>query len=579
MITFKTLRWRNFLSTGNTFTEFNLNDSKTNLIVGANGAGKSTILDALTFSLFGKPFRKINKPMLMNSINGSNLLTEIEFESGKNQFKIVRGIKPGVFEVWQNGALLDQSSSTIDYQKHLEQNILKMNYKSFTQIVVLGSSTFVPFMRLPVASRREIIEDILDIQIFSVMNMNLKEKIKTSGDELKDKDYEVDLLAEKITMQKNFIANLELQNKNDIEEKNNKVFNLVSLEKEVNGKLEKLEQDRNNISEEMKEFSTAGTKLKKLGNLRGKIQQKFSSHKKEHQFFTENTTCPTCTQHISEDLRDTKVSEIMNSIKELQQGMEEMEIAIALEEERETKFTELSDNWSNLFHEIQIHQFQISSYQSQIQDLQKEISELQNNKTNKSEEAVKLKTLQNSLEDVRKQMATIKEEQECLRAAAMLLKDNGIKTRIIKRYLPVMNQLINKYLQNMDFYVNFTLDENFEETIKSRYRDAFSYESFSEGEKARIDIALLLTWRAVAKLKNSVDTNLLILDEIFDGSLDTNGSSELGWILKNFDDNTNVFVISHRENMEDKFDKTWKCEKIKNFSVVRETVNEVAQEG
>ncbi len=579
MITFKTLRWRNFLSTGNTFTEFNLNDSKTNLIVGANGAGKSTILDALTFSLFGKPFRKINKPMLMNSINGSNLLTEIEFESGKNQFKIVRGIKPGVFEVWQNGALLDQSSSTIDYQKHLEQNILKMNYKSFTQIVVLGSSTFVPFMRLPVASRREIIEDILDIQIFSVMNMNLKEKIKTSGDELKDKDYEVDLLAEKITMQKNFIANLELQNKNDIEEKNNKVFNLVSLEKEVNGKLEKLEQDRNNISEEMKEFSTAGTKLKKLGNLRGKIQQKFSSHKKEHQFFTENTTCPTCTQHISEDLRDTKVSEIMNSIKELQQGMEEMEIAIALEEERETKFTELSDNWNNLFHEIQIHQFQISSYQSQIQDLQKEISELQNNKTNKSEEAVKLKTLQNSLEDVRKQMATIKEEQECLRAAAMLLKDNGIKTRIIKRYLPVMNQLINKYLQNMDFYVNFTLDENFEETIKSRYRDAFSYESFSEGEKARIDIALLLTWRAVAKLKNSVDTNLLILDEIFDGSLDTNGSSELGWILKNFDDNTNVFVISHRENMEDKFDKTWKCEKIKNFSVVRETVNEVAQEG
>jgi DNA repair exonuclease SbcCD ATPase subunit len=579
MITFKTLRWKNFLSTGNTFTEFNLNDSKTNLIVGANGAGKSTILDALTFSLFGKPFRKINKPMLMNSINGSNLLTEIEFESGKNQFKIVRGIKPGVFEVWQNGALLDQSSSTIDYQKHLEQNILKMNYKSFTQIVVLGSSTFVPFMRLPVASRREIIEDILDIQIFSVMNMNLKEKIKTSGDELKDKDYEVDLLAEKITMQKNFIANLELQNKNDIEEKNNKVFNLVSLEKEVNGKLEKLEQDRNNISNEMKEFSTAGTKLKKLGNLRGKIQQKFSSHKKEHQFFTENTTCPTCTQHISEDLRDTKVSEIMNSIKELQQGMEEMEIAIALEEERETKFTELSEKWTSLFNEIQIHQFQISSYQSQIQDLQKEISELQNNKTNKSEEAVKLKTLQNSLEDVRKQMATIKEEQECLRAAAMLLKDNGIKTRIIKRYLPVMNQLINKYLQNMDFYVNFTLDENFEETIKSRYRDAFSYESFSEGEKARIDIALLLTWRAVAKLKNSVDTNLLILDEIFDGSLDTNGSSELGWILKNFDDNTNVFVISHRENMEDKFDKTWKCEKIKNFSIVRETVNEVAQEG
>jgi DNA repair exonuclease SbcCD ATPase subunit len=579
MIVFKTLKWKNFLSTGNTFTEFNLNGAKTNLIVGANGAGKSTILDALTFSLFGKPFRKINKPMLMNSINGADLVTEIEFESGKNQFKIVRGIKPGVFEIWQNGVLLDQSSSTTDYQKYLEQTILKMNYKSFTQIVVLGSSTFVPFMRLPVASRREIIEDILDIQIFSIMNLNLKEKIKTSGDELKEKDYEIDLLEEKISMQKNFIVNLELQNKNDIEEKSNKISNLVKFEKEVGEKIGKFEHDRNLVADEMKEFSSATSKLKKLGNLRGKIQQKFSTHKKEHQFFTENTTCPTCTQHINEDLRDTKVSEIMNSIKELQRGMEEMEQAIALEEERETKFTELSQKCTSLFNEIQIQQFQISSYQSQIQDLQKEISDLQNNNFSHNEESSKLAALQTKLEESKNQLTTIKEEQECLRAAAMLLKDNGIKTRIIKRYLPVMNDLINKYLQNMDFYVNFTLDENFEETIKSRYRDSFSYESFSEGEKARIDIALLLTWRAVAKLKNSVDTNLLILDEIFDGSLDTNGSSELGWILKNFDDNTNVFVISHRENMEDKFDKTWKCEKIKNFSVVRETVNEVAQEG
>lgn len=579
MIVFKTLRWKNFLSTGNTFTEFNLNGAKTNLIVGANGAGKSTILDALTFSLFGKPFRKINKPMLMNSINGSNLVTEIEFESGKNQYKIVRGIKPGIFEIWQNGAMLDQSSSTTDYQKYLEQNILKMNYKSFTQIVVLGSSTFVPFMRLPVASRREIIEDILDIQIFSIMNLNLKEKIKTSCDELKDKDYSIDLLEEKIVMQKNFITNIELQNKNDIDEKNNKIFNFISLEKEVNTKIKELEKTKNSISNEMKEFSGAGNKLKKLGNLRGKIQQRFATHKKEHQFFTENTTCPTCTQHISEDLRDTKVSEIMNSIKELNQGMEEMELAIALEEERETKFTELSDKCTSIFNDIQIQQFQISSYQSQIQDLQKEISDLQNNNFSHNEESVKLQNLQTKLDEEKNKLTIIKEEQECLRAAAMLLKDNGIKTRIIKRYLPVMNNLINKYLQNMDFYVNFTLDENFEETIKSRYRDAFSYESFSEGEKARIDIALLLTWRAVAKLKNSVDTNLLILDEIFDGSLDTNGSSELGWILKNFDDNTNVFVISHRENMEDKFDKTWKCEKIKNFSVVRETVNEVAQEG
>jgi DNA repair exonuclease SbcCD ATPase subunit len=579
MIVFKKLKWKNFLSTGNTFTEFDLNKAKTNLIVGTNGAGKSTILDALTFSLFGKPFRKINKPMLLNSINGSDLVTEIEFESGRNQFKIIRGIKPGIFEIWQNGVLLDQSSSTADYQNYLEKNILKMNYKSFTQIVVLGSSTFVPFMRLPLASRREIIEDILDIQIFSVMNINLKEKLKFANDDIKDRDYQLDLLQEKVTMQKNFIANLDLQNQNDIQEKNNKVFHFTKLEKEVAGKLGKLNQDREAITEEMKEFSTATAKLKKLGNLRGKIQQKFTTHKKEHQFFTENTTCPTCTQHISEDLRDAKVSEIMESIKELKQGMDEMELAIKLEEERESIFTELSQRCTNIFNDIQIHQFQISSYQSQIQDLQKEISELQNNNSNRNEEDSKLQGLEKALQVAKDQMIAVKEERDCFLAASQLLKDNGIKTRIIKRYLPVMNKLINEYLQNMDFYVNFTLNESFEETIKSRYRDSFSYESFSEGEKARIDIALLLTWRAIAKLKNSVDTNLLILDEIFDGSLDQSGTSELGWILRNFDESTNVFVISHKEGMEEKFDKTWKCEKIKNFSVVRETVNEVAKEG
>jgi DNA repair exonuclease SbcCD ATPase subunit len=579
MIVFKTLRWRNFLSTGNTFTEFNLNEAKTNLIVGANGAGKSTILDALTFSLFGKPFRKINKPMLVNSVNGSDLVTEIEFQSGKNEYKIIRGIKPGIFEVWQNNILLDQSSSTLDYQNYLENNILKMNYKSFTQIVVLGSSTFVPFMRLPLASRREIIEDILDIQIFSIMNINLKEKLKFSNDDIKDRDYQIDLLEEKVTMQKNFIVNLDLQNQNDIQEKNNKVIHFTKIEKEVADKFEQLNQDRETISEEMKQFSTATAKLKKLGNLRGKIQQKFSAHKKEHQFFTENTTCPTCTQHINEELRDTKVSEIINSIKELTQGMEEMEEAIKLEEERESNFNELNQKWSSLFNEMQIHQFQISSYQSQIQDLQQEISQLQNNNANRNEEDFKLQKLKQSLNESKQQMIAVKEERDCLVAAGQLLKDNGIKTRIIKRYLPVMNKLINDYLQNMDFYVNFMLNENFEETIKSRYRDSFSYESFSEGEKARIDIALLLTWRAIAKLKNSVDTNLLILDEIFDGSLDQSGTSELGWILKNFDDNTNVFVISHKEGMEEKFEKTWKCEKIKNFSMVQETVNEVAQEG
>ena len=575
MITFKKIRWKNFLSTGNTFTEVDLIENKTNLIIGQNGAGKSTILDALTFCLFGKPFRKINKPMLVNSINDKDCLSEIEFTIGKNSFLIRRGIKPSIFEVYQNGSLIDQSSTTADYQNYLEKNILKMNYKSFTQIVVLGSSTFVPFMRLPLAARREIIEDILDIQIFSVMNSSLKEKIKFSNDDIKDRDYQIDLLEEKVTMQKNFIVNLDLQNQNDIQEKNNKISYITNLEQEVETKISQLEQDRNAISDEMQEFSNAAAKLKKLGNLRGKIQQKFSSHKKEHQFFTENTTCPTCTQHISEDLRDAKVSEIMDSIKELKQGMEEMELAVKLEEQRESKFINLSDKFNNLFNEIKIQQFRISSYQSQIQDLQREISELQNNNSNLNEEDSKLQGLQKALREAKDQMIAVKEERDCLLAAGQLLKDNGIKTRIIKKYLPVMNNLINEYLQKMDFYVNFTLDENFEETIKSRYRDIFSYESFSEGEKARIDIALLLTWRSIAKLKNSVDTNLLILDEIFDGSLDQNGTGELGWILKKFDDNTNIFVISHKENMSDKFDRTIKFEKIKNFSVPRETVSEV----
>lgn len=579
MIVFKKLKWRNFLSTGNTFTEFNLNGSKTNLIVGTNGAGKSTILDALTFSLFGKPFRKINKPMLMNSINGSDLVTEIEFESGKNKFKIVRGIKPAIFEIWQNDVLVNQSSSTADYQNYLEKNILKMNYKSFTQIVVLGSSTFVPFMRLPLASRREIIEDILDIQIFSVMNINLKEKLKFANDDIKDRDYQIDLLQEKVTMQKNFIVNLDLQNQNDIQEKNNKIIHLTSLGEKVNIKLKELDENRNALNREMSKFDTATEKLKKLGNLRGKIQQKFASHKKEHQFFTENTTCPTCTQHISDELRETKVAEIMDSIKELKQGMKQMEEAIKLEEDREQQFARLTAKWQENFKDYQIQQFQISSYQSQIQDLQREISELQNNNSNRNEEDSKLRGLEKVLQEAKDQMIVVKEERDCLLAASQLLKDNGIKTRIIRRYLPVMNKLINEYLQNMDFYVNFTLNESFEETIKSRYRDAFSYESFSEGEKARIDIALLLTWRAIAKLKNSVDTNLLILDEIFDGSLDQSGTSELGWILKNFDESTNVFVISHKEGMEEKFDTTWKCEKIKNFSYVKETTFEVAQEG
>jgi DNA repair exonuclease SbcCD ATPase subunit len=575
MILFKTIRWKNFLSTGNTFTEINLTSAKTNLIIGTNGAGKSTILDALTFSLFGKPFRKINKPMLVNSINDRDCLTEIEFSIGKNEFKIRRGIKPAVFEVYQNGVMLDQSSSAIDYQKQLEQNILKMNYKSFTQIVVLGSSTFVPFMRLPLAARREIIEDILDIQIFSVMNQNLKEKIKQSAVDLSDKEYELEKIDLHYKSNQEFLKHLEAKKESDIVLKQEKVNVLLTEEEECNNQINFLNLEAQDLTGEIEKLSGAGTKLKKLNNLKGKIQQKFNGHKKDHKFFTENATCPTCSQHISEDVKKEKISTILSSIKELDTGFKEIEKAILEEEEREENFIRLHTQLNNTNSEIHGKNTSIRSLQKQIQSLQKEIESLRNDNEDGSSIRETILSCEQQIEKLKLEFSSMKKEKDCLLSAAQLLKDNGIKTRIIKRYLPAMNKLINNYLQSMDFYVNFTLDENFEETIKSRYRDIFSYESFSEGEKARIDIALLLTWRAIAKLKNSVDTNLLILDEIFDGSLDQNGTGELGWILRNFDDNTNVFVISHKESLNDKFNQIITFEKIKNYSVPTVTVSEV----
>lgn len=579
MITFKKIRWKNFLSTGNVFTEIDLTKNKTNLIVGKNGAGKSTILDALTFSLFGKPYRKINKPMLVNSINSADCITETEFDIGNNQYKIVRGIKPAVFEIWQNGALLDQNSSSIDQQKQLEQNILKMNYKSFTQIVVLGSSNFIPFMRLPVASRREIIEDILDIQIFSVMNLNLKEKIKFANDDIKERDYQLDMLSEKIEMQKAFISDIEKKTESEIDYRKSKIDEFRIEQQSHDLSILDFTNQITNLMDRSKDHEGADKKLKKLTTLKGKIQQKFSSYQKEHQFFSDNESCPTCGQHIDDDLKQERLNKIMGSITDLNKGFDEIKQTIEEEENRHKAFINLQSEINDYNSKIHFARTTNDRIEKHIKQLQNEIQNLKNQSGSEGEAYAKLDEYEQEQANLKKQLSTVKEERECLQTAAILLKDNGIKTRIIKRYLPVMNKLVNEYLQNMDFYVNFTLDENFEETIKSRYRDIFSYESFSEGEKARIDISLLLTWRAVAKLKNSVDTNLLILDEIFDGSLDTSGSSELGWILRNFDKNTNVFVISHKEGMEDKFHSTWHCEKIKNFSYVKETTFEVAQEG
>tara|TARA_B100000678_G_scaffold130758_1_gene109292 strand:- start:3809 stop:5554 length:1746 start_codon:yes stop_codon:yes gene_type:complete len=575
MILFKKVRWKNFLSTGNVFSEVDLMRSRTNLIVGTNGAGKSTILDALTFSLFGRPFRKISKSMLVNSINEKDTVVEIEFSIGKNEYKIHRAIKPNKFEIYCNGEQWDEDSKAVDQQKNLEQNVLKMNYKSFTQIVVLGSSTFVPFMKLSIPQRREIIEDILDIQVFSIMNQRLKDKVRENNEEIKDLDYQVHLLEEKIDLQKKYMFDMEKRNKEEVDKKNEKKGCLMEDETMNTIEIEGLTKEVEEISSKMEDYSKSSIKLKKLNTILIKLNTKLKKCKKEHQFFEDNHVCPTCTQDLSDEFRHDMIENGKSKLEEMHGGYEELTTAIEAEEKRSEKFLELSQQVTERNTTITNLNYQLMTIRKSINDIDTEIKELEGSNPDKKAEFIKLEGLIKDKKGLKQQLSVGKKDKDTLFVASQLLKDNGIKTRIIKTYLPAMNQLINKYLQSMDFYVNFTLDENFEEIIKSRYRDVFSYDSFSEGEKARIDIALLLTWRSVAKLKNSVDTNLLILDEIFDGSLDQSGSSDLGWILRNFDDSTNVFVISHKEQLSDKFDRTITAEKVKNYSTISETVHEV----
>ena len=575
MIVFQKVRWKNFLSTGNVFSEVDLQRSRTNLIVGTNGSGKSTILDALTFSLFGKPFRKISKSMLVNSVNERDTMVEIEFSIGKNQYKIIRGIKPNKFEIYCNGQMWDEDSKAVDQQKNLEQNVLKMNFKSFTQIVVLGSSTFVPFMRLPSTQRREIIEDILDIQVFSVMNSKLKDKIRENREEIKDLDYQIHLLEEKIELQKNYMLELKKKAEAEIDKKKEKIVEFLNEEKKSNEEINTLTLQISKINEEMSEYAKSSDKLKKLNTILIKLNTKMSTCKKEHEFFEKNHVCPTCTQDLSDEFRKDMIDSGEKKLEEMNVGFEELQSAIEEEEKRNEKFVTLSQEVNELNTTLSHTNYQLMTIRQQVTDVETEIKELEGATPDKKAEYSKLEGLLNEKKDVKKAYVDSKKESDVLNVATSLLKDSGIKTRIIKTYLPTMNKLINQFLQSMDFYVNFTLDENFDETIKSRYRDVFTYESFSEGEKARIDIALLLTWRSIAKLKNSVDTNLLILDEIFDGSLDQSGTSDLGWILRNFDDNTNVFVISHKTILDDKFDRTITVSKDKNYSVMEQTVHEV----
>jgi DNA repair exonuclease SbcCD ATPase subunit len=566
MILFEKIRWKNFLSTGNQYTEINFQKDSTTLIVGTNGAGKSTILDALTFSLFGKPFRKINKPQLLNSTNERDCRVEVEFFIGATQWKVVRGIKPNIFEIWRNDAILDQTAASIDQQKWLEQNILKMNYKSFTQIVILGSSTFVPFMQLPAAHRREVIEDLLDIKIFSSMNTIIKDKIRVLKEDIKVYELKKETLKDKLEMQKNFIEELENRGNVRINSNQEKITNLdaeIGIYMNMNASTE---EDIFKYTKEQEYVTGAAEKLRKLGNLKGKISQKVSTITQEHMFFTENTVCPTCKQSIEEDFRINKITDAQNKAKELQSGYKELEDAIKGEEERERQFTALSKEIIKLTHGISQNNIKISGCQRQIRDFENEIQTLTNQLKNRNTEHEKLESFNADLQKTYDELVSQKDKIKYYDFTYGLLKDGGVKTKIIKKYLPLINQQVNRYLQMMDFYINFTLDEEFNETVQSPIHEDFTYASFSEGEKQRIDLALLFTWREVAKFKNSVSTNLMILDEIFDSSLDSQGTEEFLKIIRYVVKNANIFVISHKTGLEDKFESVLRFEKTKGFS-------------
>jgi DNA repair exonuclease SbcCD ATPase subunit len=566
MILFKTIRWKNFLSTGNQYTEVDFTKNKTNLIVGTNGAGKSTVLDALTFALFGKPFRKINKPQLINSVNEKDCRVEVEFSIGNADWKVVRGIKPALFEIWRNDTSLDQSSAALDQQKWLEQNVLKMNYKSFTQIVILGSSTFVPFMQLSAAHRREVIEDLLDIKIFSSMNTVIKEKIRQTKEEIKVYELKKESLLDKVKMQQEFIEELENRGKESIDNSNRKISDLDKEIQQYMNENSTLEEPLYEYIREQDKLVGYAEKLRKLGNLKGKISQKVSTITKEHKFFTENTVCPTCTQSIEEIFRINRINDAQNKAKELQSGYKELEEAIKEEEERERQFNTLSKEISKLTNGISQNNIKINGLQRQIRNLEKEIQVLTENLANRNSEHEKLESFKDNLKTTYDELASKKDTINYYDFSYSLLKDGGVKSKIIKKYLPLINQQVNRYLQMMDFYINFTLDEEFNETVQSPIHEDFSYASFSEGEKQRIDLALLFTWREVARMKNSVNTNLMILDEIFDSSLDSTGTEEFLKIIRYVIKDANIFVISHKTGLEDRFESVIKFEKVKGFS-------------
>jgi len=566
MILFEKIRWKNFLSTGNQYTEVELDSNSTTLIVGTNGAGKSTVLDALTFSLFNKPFRKISKAQLINTVNEKDCRVEVEFSIAETQWKVIRGIKPNIFEIHRNGICMDQFSAANDQQKWLEQNVVKMNYKSFTQIVILGSSNFVPFMQLSAPNRREVIEDLLDIKIFSSMNNLLKDRIRGIKEEVRTLDLKKESLNDKVKMQTDFIEQIEKRGNDDIKDKKKKSRELGDEICVLMLKNEHSEDKVYGLTKEQEKVIGATETLRKMGTIKGTLSNKVANITKKTKFFEENTVCPTCKQDIEEEFRLNNISDAQDKIKELQSGYQELEEAIKKEEEREHHFTKLSKEITSLTHGISKNNTHISGCQRQIRDLESEVQELTEQLANRNTEHEKLESFKENLEETYKKLSTQKDTINYHDFSYSLLKDSGVKSKIIKKYLPLINQQVNRYLQMMDFYINFTLDEEFNETVQSPIHEDFSYASFSEGEKMRIDLALLFTWREVARFKNSVNTNLLIMDEVFDSSLDGFGTEEFLKIIRFVIKDANVFVISHKTGMDDRFDSVLKFEKVKGFS-------------
>ena len=565
MIHFQKVRWKNFLSTGNYFLEIELDRNPTTLIVGENGSGKSTVLDALCFVLFNKPFRTITKSQLINSINNSGTVVELEFIVQKNKFKIIRGIKPTIFEIYCNGRMMNQDANALDTQKILEQQILKLNYRSFTQVVILGSSTFVPFMQLRSKDRREVVEDILDIKIFSLMNFLLKHKVKEVSEELKSIEYEFRITKEKIDLQSKYIEDIKKNKVKLIEEKVSLVNETESVKLEESKKVDALNEEVKELQPKVSNKQDIKNSIREYYKMEAKLSNRIDENERQKKFFEENETCPVCTQDIESELKEKKIEEKHNRIKELHGGIEKLKV------ELKSKETILNDV-ELLLKQIREKEVEIAKSCASITHMQKLIISTEKDISNykkgevSEEDKAKLTRLSERCKIQEEQITKLREDKFYVDVARNLLMDTGIKTKIINKYLPIMNKLINGYLTSMDFYVNFTLDNNFNETIKSRHRDEFSYSSFSEGEKMRIDLALLFTWRAVAKMKNSTNTNLLILDEIFDSSLDTTGTDDFLKILNTFADQ-NVFVISHKgDTMFDKFRSVIKFEKVRNFS-------------